>query len=1286
MKFIFIVFVLMFANLVAAQTRKFYNAADIYGTAFTEPNSVCKDGNGFIWIASKEGVARLADNNIKMYSLPYSSINVISVEVAADGNRLAAFTNQGEIFTYDPVADRFDRLMNLPERLGRRSIYLSQVEFDGPRGLWLAASTGLYHAAPDGSIVRVEGIDDALGDVTVDTDGYLLAVGPGGIYKVDPESRKAMLICDAGGVFPTIVRPDKREGRIWVGTMSNGLYYVDPAGRRLVRAEAPEFPRQYVRDIEFVTDSTMWCGIDGRGIYELSRDGKKVLNRYRDNSDNPYSIPGNGIQDMLFDAPERIWVCSYTGGVALTETGTPTAVMHSRQSGSARNSLPNNYIYALTEDAYGQVWIGTNSGLSCWSPEGDSWTNLFNEMGNEESFIIPSVCADDDGNIWVGTYSHGAYVIDARTKAVKAHHTHTDGILSNNGFVFSIIKDGRGDIWLAGMIGGILRYDREKRAFENYPSIPVQSMADLNDSTLLLISSNRLMSLDKRTKQYSTLLSENIIRDLAITDERIWVATSGNGLLCYDLATGKSRAMGTAQGFPSDRISSLLHDNGKLLFATDKGLFIFDIQEETVRERRFPTSIDGNNFTPNAALRLASGSTAWGTSKGLLVVADEPYAPESTEGHIFINDILISGLSLREYADRMPSLPLDSLQSITFDYAHNDIAFDILSLGAMSYSPLLSYKMDGVDEAWNGPGDFQTIRYSSLDPGKYRLHIRMHNPNIVDERTIEVVITPPFWNTWWFRTMALLLVAAVIATLLRAYINRLNRKNAESKLQFFVTTAHDLRTSLTLIKASIEQLRDSTSLSATDHEYVRLASVNVDHLTSLTTKLMDFQKIDTGKVKAQLIWQDAVEFIRHRIAMFSAFAEKKSIAIEFSSDAETYMTGFDTDKMEQIVDNIISNAIKYSYPDSTIKITLSCKPDAWTLSVADHGIGISKKDKKMLFREFYRGKNAVNSNIAGSGIGLAMVKRLVELHEGTITLESRENVGSTFEISIPFRPESVCLQETEPLSPAPDAPDADEETPDSEEMRILIAEDNDDLREFMRRALCGQFKVTVAEDGAKAWEIARETVPDLIVSDIMMPNMDGFELCRLVKSTFETSHIPVILLSALTEQTDEMHGIGMGADEYLTKPFNTKTLSMRIASIIRSRRVLGERIVNKIAQESEEAAVARHDSNPLNDAFVTQAIEVITTHLDNSDFGKEDFAKAMGVSTSLLFKKVKSLTGLSVVDFIKKVRMEHAMKLLEDPTLSISDIAFKCGFSTIGYFSTVFKKYFGKTPSECRKI
>ena len=609
----------------------------------------------------------------------------------------------------------------------------------------------------------------------------------------------------------------------------------------------------------------------------------------------------------------------------------------------------------------------------------------------------------------------------------------------------------------------------------------------------------------------------------------------------------------------------------------------------------------------------------------------------------------------------------------------------------MKSGPKFSWKLDGFDKDWTAPSLNRSITYTNIPSGEFTLKIKLYDnsaSNIIADRSVAIKVIPPFWRTGWFWTLVIIVISGVVFLYFLYYINRLKQEHTEEKVRFFTNTAHDIRTSLTLIKAPVEELSKEKNLTESGKYYLNLAIEQARQLTSVVTQLMDFQKVDIGKEHLMLSMTDIVKLVSNRNTMMASLAKSRNIELVFVPDRESYLTALDESKMGKIIDNLISNAIKYSHDNSQIGIDLKCEDKKWMLQVKDNGIGISQKAQKQLFKEFYRGDNAINSKVVGSGIGLMLVKNYVALHGGIVNCTSEENVGSTFQVSIPFK--SIPGKSVIPVShieiptvtghmmDISQKPENETEDHPSVEMKVLIVEDNDDLLNFMKSILSNDFKVFTAVDGKKAWEFISKQIPDLVVSDVMMPNMDGFELCWIMKSTYETSHIPLILLTALSEKTDQLHGLGLGADDYLTKPFDMNLLIQRIKSIILNRRVVREKALKLINSDSSEPFLA----NELNDKFARKMLEVARGNISNSDFGKEEFAAAMNVSSSLLYKKMKSLTDQSPTDFIKTIRLNHAVELLQSRKYSVTEVSELCGFASVGYFSTVFRKHFGKSPSE----
>ena len=509
---------------------------------------------------------------------------------------------------------------------------------------------------------------------------------------------------------------------------------------------------------------------------------------------------------------------------------------------------------------------------------------------------------------------------------------------------------------------------------------------------------------------------------------------------------------------------------------------------------------------------------------------------------------------------------------------------------------------------------------------------------------------------------------------IRYYVQRLHRRYADEKIRFFTNMAHDIRTSLTLIKAPVEELRKESSLSSWGTKCLSLASEQVTRLADTATQLLDFEKLDVGREQPLFTNLNLTDLISRRISVYESYAGKQQISILVDLSPEIYWTQVDARMMERVIDNLLSNAVKYSTSGGCIEVTFVGKESEWTLRVKDYGMGISKTAQRKLFREFYRSDNAVNSQIVGSGIGLLMTKKYITIHGGKITVTSELNVGTTFDITVPLRlmPETKAVDNG--ITDGAMQPIDDVEVRD---MHILVVEDNRALREFMVHPLREHFRVTTAKDGQQAWEMIGDLQPDLVVSDVVMPRMDGFELCSNIKSTYETSHIPVILLTALSDKTSQLHGLGLGADNYLVKPFDMALLASRITSIIRNRRTVLQKAIE--TQRDDTRSIV---TNRINDEFIKKAISCVRANIGNENFGKEDFASALALSQSLLYKKIKALTNLSVVEFIREIRLNYAMELLRSGEFNVTEVSEMCGFNTPAYFSKVFKEFFGRTPTD----
>lgn len=1264
---------------VRADDPVFYNLNDLFDISLRETTSVITDKHGFVWVSSKTGVLRATDDSYRMYEMPYTTPDVFTLKLVDFPSGLYAYSNNGQIFRYEEVSDRFNLLLDVRDELDIRFLTVSNMVVDTSGALCLATSRGLIKYDPNSrsilmrfsEIMQVERYGEA----------SLVIARRDGLYVLNNDADITDTLIHTKQPFPRVMSLYHLEdyGKIWIGTESSGLIVFDPNDSQMHAVKG--IPWQPVLVMEQVSDTTMMIGIDGQGLWEVQSNTYEIVNSYKYDIDRKTSLSGNGVYDIHIDkVTGRIWVCTFGGGASFfsRELSPVQLINHVPNN---RNSLTNNEVNEVLEDRQGNIWFATSNGISRWNPANDTWTSLYqNHRDHAEVFL--SLCEDADGNIWAGTYASGVYVLDARTGRELAHyHAERGSFQFNNNFVFDIFRDSKDNIWIAGVRGDIMCFERSTRTFRNFGEYSVHVIKERSESEMILGVPHGLSLLDTRTGNTEILLSGYLVHDLYLLGDDVWLCTVGGGLVRFNLNTREVLQYTSETGLPSNFLNSIVYLNGSFWLGTENGVCRFDPGTDQVETFPSGRNLSGMSYNRGAVSIREDGQLMWGTNQGAVLFDPSRVSQTNSKGKIFVQDILVLGQSIRTGICGQLTMPVDNTMDLKLNYIHNSLNFEVLPLGEV-YGARFSWYLEGIDEVWSTPSGNRTMNYTNLPSGDYKLHIRMYDNSLstlIDQRIINIVKNPPFWETTWFLVIVGFVLLSAFYFSLKYHINLINQLHSEEKIRFFANTAHDMRSSLTLIKAPIEELAKE-SLSDKGRRFLDIARDQVAGLSAVISDLMDFQKIDVGKERLVLKKVDIPGFFRKRIAMFDTLASSGGLGISFNTNKEEYISSIDEGKMGKIIDNLMSNAIKYSMNGGQIEVTFSGESSGWRLSVKDHGMGISKNAQKLLFREFYRADNAVNSRIVGSGIGLLLTKTYVVLHGGKINCESELNKGSVFTIQIPFIDEVTEIPAGEEPKISIISQDDDQEK-GTGRYTVMIVEDNKDLLNFLKESLEDEFSVMTAGDGVEALEIVEEKQPDLVVSDVVMPNMGGFEFCKALKSDYETSHIPIILLTALSDRADQLHGLGLGADDYLIKPFDSTLLRQKIISIINNRNMLRDKLLMLVKEELDEPIL----NNELNDQFVKRALKVVRDNMANRDFSKETFAYEMNVSSSLLYKKIKSLTGQSPTDFIRAIRLTHAYELLKSQNHTITEVSEICGFSSIGYFSTVFRKYYGKAPSDILK-
>ena len=627
------------------------------------------------------------------------------------------------------------------------------------------------------------------------------------------------------------------------------------------------------------------------------------------------------------------------------------------------------------------------------------------------------------------------------------------------------------------------------------------------------------------------------------------------------------------------------------------------------------------------------------------------------------------------------------VSSINYDYPSNII---------------YSWRLEGFYDEWSKPGTENTIRYTNLAPGKYTLRVRaISNEDkriVLEERSMDIVIAQPFWLTIWAMLLYAAFLCLIAIILLRILILRKQRKVSDEKIHFFINTAHDIRTPLTLIKAPLEELREKEELSKEGISNMNTALRNVNALLRLTTNLINFERADVCSSELYISEHELNTFMNEIFNAFQQYANIKHINFTYESNFRYMNVWFDKEKMESIFKNIISNALKYTPENGNVQVFVSETSDSWSVEVRDTGIGIPANEQKKLFKLHFRGSNAINSKVTGSGIGLMLVWKLVRLHKGKINLSSIENQGSVIKITFPkdskrFRkahlatPSKQRIENTIDNVPPP-SPEIYENAQKKENInhrRILIVEDNDELRNYLSQTLSEEYFVQVCSNAKEALTIIPEYKPELVISDIMMPEMRGDELCQAIKNNIETSHIPVILLTALNNEKDILSGLQIGADEYVVKPFNIGILKANVANLLANRALLRSKFANLDLNDEENDEDCINCSQDIDWKFIANVKKNVEDNIDNPALTVDVLCSLMGMSRTSFYNKLRALTDQAPGDYIRLIRLKRAVQLLKEDTHSITEIAEMTGFSDAKYFREVFKKHYNVSPSQYGK-
>lgn len=1045
---------------------------------------------------------------------------------------------------------------------------------------------------------------------------------------------------------------------------------------------------------------------EGAGVHKLNIDTYETEPYIIANYGSYNEMDGNIINDVYVDNEQRIWLSSYPTGITV-RNNQYTNYNWIKHSIGNRQSLVNNQVNSIIEDSDGDLWFGTSNGISLYDSKQKQWRSFlssFNHGLKNQNRIFITLCEVSPGIIWAGGYASGIFQITKKNGNIEyltpAQSFHLN--VRADKYIRDIKKDRYGCIWSGGYYN-LKCFNLKTRQGRLYPGLGSVTAIEEKDSTSMWIgTSTNLFLLDRNSGKYNEIhLPGGATYIYTLHQENnglLYIGTSGSGLFTYDPVKESISAHYHTENSPlvSNSIYVILPTkDGNILMSTENGISIFSPTNRQFRNWTRGQGLMSTCFNAGSGVLRANGNTVFGSTDGALEFPQNIEMPQTGDSHMIFSDFHIFYQTVYPNDPNSPlTKDIDQIEKLNLKYMQNTFSIRVSSINYDYPSDILyTWQLEGFYDGWTTPSDEGTIRFTNVAPGTYTLRVRSvskeDNKHVLQERILKITVAHPVWLSFWAICIYVLTITSVTYVIFRLHSMRREKKASDERTRFFINTAHDIRTPLTLIKAPLEEIQQKENLSEESQANMLTAMKNVDTLLRLTTNLINFSKANVYSSSLRISEHELNTYMEGICHAFYSYAEAKQIKLDYKSNFEYQNVWFDKEKMDSITKNLISNAIKYTPAHGEVHIIICHDKDNWSLEITDTGIGIPAKEQKKLFKLHFRGSNAINAKITGSGIGLMLVWKLVRIHKGKISIESVENKGTRVKVIFPqkqFRNQQVPTETVQQENVAPVSPSA--VSPHTYKdlyrqhvqntQRILVVEDNDDLREYLFHTLSEAYQVETCTNGKEALKIIPEFKPDLVLSDIMMPEMRGDELCSAIKNNILTSHIPVILLTALNDEKNIVEGLETGADKYLIKPFNIGILKASIANILTNRALLRRKYAD---MELHNDSISINYSNTLDQQFLEAVKETITENLDNSSFNVESLCASQNMSRSSFYNKLKALTDQAPADYIRLIRLKRAAQLLSEGQYNISEISDMTGFNDVKYFREVFKKYYKISPS-----
>lgn len=1296
MKFLqkFFLFGLLLASFLvteSGQAKGFRNISRKDGLSSNRTYGAIEDKDGFLWVSTGAGIDRFDGRHFVHYPLKNLeeiasrgfTYNYLLIDTS---NNIFVVSNRGYVYRLSRKQDRFNPVKDFAVYNGK---YVATAFLDRNNHLLLGTPNGLlvYNYAK-GKFISTPVKKNVRG-ILAFGNGYLLGM-TNHILWISSDFKKTHPLGKWNPELGNNIRIralsyDPFNKRIWFGTQNAGLYYFDLKSNRYKESNCNLNIKKYpVWDIVQANDTTMLVGTDGAGLFLVDLRKRAMIKQYTHDPDNENSISSNVIYDILISREQVYFISTDFGGVDVLNPLLPSFRMLKREKGNT-NSLRNNVVRAIIEPSPGLIAFGTEKGVSLWDRNHNRWKRLGKVSNTGRNRVVTAMTSSDDGSLWVGYFLNNLKIYGPAAKKYQPLPKILEQVRNPKAIYFD---DDQKALWTgrSGRRIQLLSYHFNTRILDRFSLPEVTDMVSYPLDKMLVSTRMGLYIIDKSTndiKKHLNFPNElNRITCLFVdTKQRIWMGSDGNGLAQINLNGKVLKLFNEEKGMASNHVYSIQEDDsGKLWVAIGEGLSQINLSNSEILNYFASDVAVPGEFRHNASCKTNDGILLFGGSDGVVMfnpaTLDKPYLSLN----LVFTGLYVNQKKITSETGNILTAPLNDAGEIHLHYNENSFTITFANIDFIHPEQArFSWKLKGFDKKWSLISSEGKVSYSNVPPGEYLFRVRLKSYTISSqtpvERDIRVIICPPWWRTIWaFLIYGLIIVGIVLLVL---YYNKLmhDMHSARERLRFLVNIAHEIKTPLSLIQAPIgDVIRENEDENIA--EKLNTAMANVKKLQNKISRFLDFKKIDQVK-SVHPERMDAIAFVKRKIFAFRLLAEKRSLKLNMETALNKLDVYCDPELLDKILNNLLSNAIKYNKPGGFANLRVHKEDTFWQVIITDSGIGIPKKEQKKMFRLFFRASNAVDSRIGGSGVGLVLAYDMVKVLKGSLTFKSKEGQGSTFTLTLPIgRPDIHNDVYEDTLTEEWQEGTEEQKTKEENRFKILIVEDDTDLRNYIQKELEKHYSVTTCSNGQKALLKTQQQLPDLVLSDVAMPGMNGRQLCINIKSNPSTSHIPVIMLTGLSSKENILQGLEAGADDYITKPFDSSILLAKLKTLLVNRRVMREKFIDTAGENLEMKF-----KNDFDKAFVKTITDLVKENITDPDLSVRMLYTTAGMSRTAFYHKLKSLIDMSPAEFIRMIRLNHAKNLLRTKRYNVNEVAYRCGFTDAKYFSTAFKRQFGKSPS-----